>query len=382
MVLAALVATGCRHESDPALSGDLTAFTVTDVLGIACTGVWVVDRDGALRWLTGYAEPSRDSPFYPSFQHDGRLTVGLFSQPDTESTLPLIDIVAVENGEAVASDVLPISFTWSPSRAQLLALVLKPGRKYFSLVLIDAGSGRTTTVAENAAPPLAWLGNGDSIAYLAIANDESSLWVASADGSDARLLARRPHEQFAASPDGKRIAFRRSAKQSFRDELWMVDVETGKQRRVPGSPLRDRIAPDVWAGRETLVVHDAFPGGGSDANDAIRVDVGSGGRSLLAPDAEVLEASPDGSFLLAIREHVLGVDREQEVISVLTMRSDGTNEHLLAVTDAESENIASVPTLQPVAHELSVASDMAPPPEAEARCRSELIALRERVRKG
>jgi hypothetical protein len=151
---------------------------------------------------------------------------------------------------------------------------------------------------------------------------------------------------------------------------------------VPGPLLRDRIAPDVWVGRETLVVHDAFPGGGSDANDAIRVDVGSGGRSLLAPDAEVLEASPDGSILLAIREHVLGVDREQEVISVLTMRSDGTNEHLLAVTDAESENIASVPTLQPVAHELSVANDMAPPPDAEARCRSELIALRERVRKG
>ncbi|MGZ8698190.1 MAG: hypothetical protein ACXWZ1_12630, partial [Gaiellaceae bacterium] len=88
--------------------------------------------------------------------------------------------------------------------------------------------------------------------------------------------------------------------------------------------------------------------------------------------------------LVAIRKYLLGAgtDLEEEVIAVVTVRPDGTGERLLAVTDAQTGNIHGVPVLQPVANDLSVAKDFAPPPGVEQRCRSELIALRERVTKG
>lgn len=97
----------------------------------------------------------------------------------------------------------------------------------------------------------------------------------------------------------------------------------------------------------------------------------------------VLERSPDGSRLLAIRKHLIGVNTrsEHEVIAVLTMRTDGTDERLLAVTDAEQGNIHGAPVFQPVVRELSVAKDLAPPPGAEQRCRSELSAFRNDVKR-
>lgn len=331
-----LALTGCRHEdaSPPAL-GDLTAFTVTELLGIRCTGIWTVDGQGTLRWLAGVADPSRESPTFPAFQHDGRLTVGFGKQPNREGALPLIDIFSVDEGKRLALDVLFISFMWSPGRSQLLALVAKPKRKNLSLVRIEPDAESVTTVAESAGSSFSWLGDGNSVAYLAIENEKQSLWVADAAGSEARLLARNV-ARFAASSDGKLIAFRRRANQDFGEELWVVEVETGRKRRLPGAPLPDRSWDDVWVGTKTLVVHEKFPGAGVDEDDAILIDIASGARTLLASDIEVLEAARDGSRLLAIRQHQIGSDLQEGVIAVLTMRADGTGERLLAVTDADS----------------------------------------------
>jgi len=346
------------------------AFTVTENLGADCPGIWSVDGEGEYRWLAAH----KRSPVFPSFQHDGRLAFGLFTDRDYLA-YPLIDIVGLEDGKLLARGVLFLGFTWSPAREQLLALTAKPGRKRLSLVLVEPEHGRTTTVTDAAGGSFAWLGgDGDMIAFLKVEDGQESLWVADPDGTHARRLTRGVHERFAASLDGKRIAFRRSAAGSrFTDELWVVDVERGDERRVPGVLLPDRSGPDVWTGERTLVVHDD--------DDAVLVDVQSGQRSLLAQDVLVLQLSPDGSRLLAIRKHVLGADREQEVIAVLTMRPDGTDEQLLAVTDAELGNIHGIPVFQPVAHELIPADELTAPPGKKQRCRSKLIALRERVDK-
>jgi len=368
LALAAVVAAGCRHDAEPGPPpGDLIAFTVTENVARGCPGIWSVDGRGNLRWLAG------DSATYPAFQHDGRLTVGFASARDVLG-VPLTDVVASESGERLALGVYVLGFTWSPSRRQLLALRPDSAGKSYSLVVIDAATGRTTTVAERAGAS-AWLGDGASIAYVAVRDGEESLWVARADGTGARLLARSV-ERFAAAADGRTIAFRRTAKERFSEDLWVVDVQTGEQRQVPGAPLSDRSWGDVWVGARTLVVHDNLRGAGSREHDAILVDVDSGERSLLARDAAVLEASRDGSTLVAIREHLVGA--EEDVIAVLTMRADGTDERLLAATDVQNGNIPGIPVLQPAHRELGTYKVE---PASEQRCRAELTAFRTMVDK-
>jgi hypothetical protein len=307
------------------------------------------------------------------------MTVGLFTHPEIEDADPLglIDIFSLDRGQRLATKVLA-PFSWSPSRAQLLAIA--PNRADFALVRIDAESNRTQTVATNAAFDFAWLGNGDSIAYLTSESDEHSLWVVDADGGDARLLARKVDHRIAASADGERIAFGRPAKNSFRHELWIVDVETGDQRRVPGPLLPDTASGgDVWLDQETLVVHDFFPGAGSDEPDALRVDVGSGARSLFAADTQVLEMTRNGSSLLATRRVPIRDDPDSPGMAVVTMKIDGTGARVVAVTDSF---LGQVPVRQPAERELEVAESLAPPRGLEQQCRSKLIELRARARRG
>ena len=66
------------------------------------------------------------------------------------------------------------------------------------------------------------------------------------------------------------------------------------------------------------------------------------------------------------------------MIAVLTMRTDGTDERLLAVTDAQTGNIHGVPVFQPAARELETYEIE---PASEERCRAELTALRAQVDK-
>ena len=383
LALAMVLAPGCGRESGSTAAGDLTAFTVTELLGIGCTGIWTSDGSGTLRWLAGRGGGSRESPAYPAFRHDGRLTVGLKHPPENDYPLkdwPLIDVVSLDEGRLIAARVEYSLIAWSPGRAQLLALALNREGTDFSLVRIDADSGRTKTIAPSAGFTFAWLGDGDSIAYLTFEDQDASLWVANADGDEARRLASNVALQFAASADGEQIAFRRSRAQDLLEELWVVDVETGDERRLPGPPLPDFLTPDVWVGPDAVVVHEEFPGAGSEAVDAIRVEVGSGARSVLARDLEIVEASRDGSRLLAVRVPALRDDPDTPLIAVVTMRSDGTDERLLAVTDAGLLNLGNTPVLQPVKRELSAAESLAAPPGAEQRCREMLLALRAKVR--
>ncbi|HXH33333.1 MAG TPA: hypothetical protein VNJ54_02850 [Plantibacter sp.] len=340
-----------------------------------------MSKDGVLRWLAGPVDRFRTPPMYPSFVSDGRLTAGYFTGRDSGFQ---IDIVSLDDQKRLARDVFFFAFKWSPRRAQLLALVARPGRKSLSLVVIEPEAEEVTTVAKSAGSSFAWLEDGDSIAYIAFENNQPSLWVAKADGTEARVLARGPVNRLAVSPDGRLIAFRRTAdERGFRDQMWVVEVETGKLRRVPGPPLSEANGPDVWLDNETLVVHERRPGTGTQEHDAMRLDIDTGRRTLLAEDAVILGRSPDGSRLLAIREHRIGVNTrsEHEVIAVLTMRTDGTGERLLAVTDAEQGNIHGVPVFQPVVRELSIAKDLAPPPGDEQRCRAELSRFRDDVRR-
>jgi hypothetical protein len=364
---------GCGAPgSEPAAPGDYVAFAVTLRFDEDCAGVWAVDGEGNLRWLVGRGGRAGAPAAFPTFRHDGRLAVGFF-RGSLDGELPPIDVVTVEEGRTAAAEVVATEVAWAPNEAHVLAL------RGADLVRVETDTGRTTTIARDAGYQFTWLGEGKAIAFLAFHGVDPWLWTASADGSDARVLARGVERHLAASPDGRQIAFRRRAQRSLRHELWMVDVETGAQRRLPGPLLPDLFAfDDIWINRETLVVHDDRPGAGGEAPDAIRIDTASGVRSLLAPDTQVVQAARDGSLLLATRQPLLDVD--ETALAVLTMRPDGTHPRLLAVTDSGIVG-ETVPTLQPTQRELSRA-EAAPSPEAERRCRSSLTALRERVSKG
>ena len=373
LVLACLTCVGCGATgSEPAGQGDYVAFAVTFRFDADCAGVWAVDGEGKLRWLVSRGGRAGAPAAFPTFRHDGRLAVGFYTG-STVGELPPIDVVMVEEGRTVAAGVEATKVAWSPNEAHVLA------RRGGDLVRIETDTGQTTTIARNAGYQFTWLGGGEAIAYLAFDGVDPWLWTASADGDDARVLARGVERHVAASPDGRQIAFRRRARGSLRHELWMVDVETGTQRRLPGRLLPDLFAfGDVWIDREAFVVHDDRPGAGGEAPDAIRIDAASGVRSLLAPDTQIVQAARDGSLLLATREPLLDVD--ERALAILTMRPDGTDTRLLAVTDAGIVG-ETVPTLQPTQHELSRAEG-APSPEAERRCRSNLMAFRERVPQG
>jgi hypothetical protein len=379
LVLVGLACTGCGGSgSAPAPPGDFVAFTVTFRFDEDCAGVWAADSEGELDWLVGRGGRAGEPAAYPTFRHDGRLAAGFFRGSIT-GDLPPIDVVMIDDRRTVVAGADATPVAWSPTQTQLLALT-RTADGGNDLVRVD-DTGRRRKIAGDAGYQFAWLGDGDSVAYLAFRGEQLWLWTVSSAGDDARVLARGVERHLAASPDGRRIAFRRRAHGSLRHELWIVDVATGAQRRLRGRLLPDFHAfEDVWIDGDTLVVHDDRSGAGGEAPDAIRVEAESGARSLLSMDTRILQASRDGSLLLAAREPLLQVD--EQALAVLTLRPDGTEERLVAVTDAGFIWGMGIPVLQPVQHALSPAVGAVPPPALERRCRSRLIALRERIEKG
>ena len=82
----------------------------------------------------------------------------------------------------------------------------------------------------------AWSPDGSKIAFASAVSGHPAVYVARADGSDARRLTGGSAQNYAPawSPDGRRIAFQSDRDGNF--ELYTMTIDGGDQRRLTRSP--------------------------------------------------------------------------------------------------------------------------------------------------
>lgn len=147
---------------------------------------------------------------------------------------------------ALAAGLLVPAASGTPRSSELTYLRhesgLGPG-----ILAVDAAGGHERLLVPTGFPvnDFAWSRDGSQIAYVSSSRE---LYVAAADGSGARRLARGLTNWYGSgpvwSPDGRHIAFVRAW------DIVLVDVETGSQRRLRDDGARSfeaRWSPD---GRE------------------------------------------------------------------------------------------------------------------------------------
>lgn len=124
--------------------------------------------------------------------------------------------------------------------------------------------------------------------------------IASLDGSRERVLVRRPGHYTSAdlSPDGALLVYRRGGGDTYRGRrfgddtgLFLMDLASGKPRRLTRSGRRPRFSPD---GERVL-----FQGREGDRAALISIDLHGGDRRVVATSkyARDFEVSPSGRWL-------------------------------------------------------------------------------------
>lgn len=189
-------------------------------------------------------------------------------------------------------------FSISPDAARLY---------YEGMRIYDLAEGRLRTpvagVTGFAVSP-----SGARVAYFVDARDESELYVAQADGSEATLVARGPtyRDDVAWSPDEKHLAFTTQAGLEIIDSdgsgrrVLVPPTANGSEPWAPGSPawapVRNRIAYTIclWEGTDGVaaVTSSGKPAGFSSQAELDCPRWSADGRWLLADPANW--ASPGG----------------------------------------------------------------------------------------
>jgi dipeptidyl aminopeptidase/acylaminoacyl peptidase len=183
---------------------------------------------------------------------------------------------------------------------------------------VHASSGHPLIEGEELVSALAFSPDGSRLAFLRENDTETrrTLWVADADGSDARRLTEREFEnwQFEWSADGQRIAI--GGPDGASSAVAVVNTRSGASDVVPSTDVR---ASEVhWSPDGTIIYVSDVSGSGADASIfAVAVDggpvtrvlrldgTGGGGTGppvqfAVSPDGRYVAAGSDGLHLVAI----------------------------------------------------------------------------------
>ena len=260
------------------------------------------------------------------------------------------------------------------------------------LVANADGSGRRPLVATQGAQwsPV-FSRRGDRIAYWSAPNlgDPASLFVADADGSNARLLT--GEQRFSVpdllpalswSPDDQRLAV------SSDGDLYVANADGTDLQRI-GEPTNQRSGP-VWSPDGTLIAYTGQPlgdpysttsswvitpdgatdtevipaeGGWEIANvnpswspDSRSLLVHTGGRSETDPDTDISIAQRDGEGMWSHREIVGGLTPDYhpswsnsgtQFSFIRLVEGSNPEQYQLMVADADGSNVRRVSTAAP-----------------------------------
>ena len=363
------------------LEGSGVVFTVFESLppSGACPGLYAVDaRTREISWLGGFDATAQDFAIYPGFTAGGRFSHGYFDRASRR--VPFVNIFVGDR--RIARAVAYTRQSWAPRREELVfGRLVGRGRAERLELAIASAAGRT----RRAGPPTAiwptWTPDGTGLVYTRGAPGPTLLTFVSRDGRIVRDLARdvRQYPAPQVSPDGKRVAFVRSFSAGTREELWLVATRGGGARRVLGPAGYATLAPVAWLSNDELLVQN---GGGNDTifdvgDTLTRLDVDSGRRRPFLKRAFGLSLSPDRSRLLFVRHHLRA---GETYYSIRTVRINGRDEQLLAVTDEEDLNVGSIPVWKPASTPIGWVGDPPPPGLDPQDCVARVTALRDSTR--
>src|SRR5919199_223556 len=99
-----------------------------------------------------------------------------------------------------------------------------------------------------------------ALTFTTFSGHPESVWVSRADGSHARRITTAGYAG-ALSPDGRWLTFERDASDAYFVRLFLVDLRTGRTRRLGESMRNERWAPTdarvAFTGRNGLLLYDA-----------------------------------------------------------------------------------------------------------------------------
>ena len=200
------------------------------------------DAEGAVLRVTKVVDETARN-FHARPSPDGML-IAFDSDRDGERGVYVADAEG-NNVRRVSGDGFAAVPSWSPDSRKLAFVRAEPNRsRVWNIWMLDLETGaeeRVTSHKVGTPWGAAWFPDGKRIAY----SHETRLVVRSLDGPQQRSfnspirnrLIRTP----AVSPDGRRIIF-----QVHRDGGWLLDVATGRMRKVLADPTAEEFtwSPD------------------------------------------------------------------------------------------------------------------------------------------
>jgi WD40-like Beta Propeller Repeat len=375
-VLACALATG-TSSGGVAPTGSGVVFSVFENLppAGACPGLYAVDaRTRTISWLGGYDAQRQNSALYPAFT--AARTFSFAQIVDPSASPPFADVFAGDRN--VARAYMFTGWAWSPRREEVAFGGLSADGKRLELVLASV-AGTKRVLAAATVGGVSWLPDGSGLVYTRRAGGDDVITFVRRDGRGRRDLARNADSPL-VSPDGKRVAFlRRVSESSIRSAVWVVPTRGGRARRILSPAGDEALRLGAWfSNRELLVQRGRDRDVMFNAGDTVkRLDVDSGRQRPFLTRAFVLSMSPDRSRVLFVRSHTAA---GETYYSIRTVRTDGRDQRLLAVTDEEDLNVRSLPVWKPATARVGWVGDPAPAGTSEQECVQRVTSLRDRTR--
>lgn len=373
-VLAGVLVKGTSSDA-AAPGGSGVVFSVFENLppNGACPGLYAVDsRTRKITWLGGWDAQRRDSALYPAFTARGTFSYGHIVDPSASP--PYVDVYA--GGRSVARAYAFTGWAWSPRREEVAFGRASADGRRLELVL-GSVNGSKRVLAGSTVGGVSWLPDGSGLVYMRRAGTADTITIVRRDGSGRRDLAGNAGAPL-VSPDGRRVAFlRRVAPASTSMSVWIVGTNGGRARKVLSPAPADALRLGAWlSNRELLVQRGPDQDVMFNAGDTVkRLNVDTGRQLPFLTRAFALSLSPDRGRVLYVRPHRGG----ETYYSIRTVRTDRSDERLLAVTDEEDLNIRSLPVWKPATARVGWVGDPAPAGTSTDECVRLVTSLRDRT---
>jgi Tol biopolymer transport system component len=219
-------------SSEPEASGTIV-FASTRAATFIRPAVYTIGIDGRGRRRV---TPTMDGLAAPAWSPSGRWIA--FEQGEGRSY-----VVRARGGKPIriAPRFETSSPIWSPDGSRLALVVQRAETQ--DLIVVRAGSWKARRLVREVISRPAWSPDSRFIAFTRVAGGVRVVDVVS--GRERSLIRTRPPaEEVAWSPDGRRLAFSYSSPAGGIYEIYVTDLETGRQRRVAQGMVEPSWSPD------------------------------------------------------------------------------------------------------------------------------------------